>query len=398
MPGIALLDNPVQDYAWGSKTFIARLLGKGAPSERPQAELWMGAHPQGTSRVFWGDRWLPLSDIIQKDPSGILGPSVSVRFSNRLPFLFKVLAASKPLSIQAHPNREQAFRGFGEENKRGIPLTAPHRNYRDDCHKPEILCALTGFWALKGFRTAEEIRLLFGRAGIGSADLPELDPEHKGGVKSLFRALLTMAGEKQRQFVSRVVSAARAQGPSDPVADWVVKLQEAFPYDMGVVAPVLLNLIRLEPGEALPVQAGELHCYLDGAGIEVMANSDNVLRGGLTEKHVDLSELLKILTFSPCENTILHPEARGNAEWCYAGGAEEFLLSRITLQPGVTYQSPKSRSVEIVMCVEGEMDLADTAAETRLRLRRGSSALIPALVAAYRVTGSGTLYKASVPT
>lgn len=398
MPGIALLDNPVQEYAWGSKTFIARLLGNGSPSERPQAELWMGAHPQGTSRVFWGDRWLSLSEMIQRDPSGILGPSVSAKFSNRLPFLFKVLAASNPLSIQAHPNREQAFRGFEEENRRKIPLTAPHRNYRDDCHKPEVLCALTGFWALKGFRPAEEIRLLLNRAGIRSADLPELDPEHKGGVKSLFRALLTMAVEKQRQIVSRVVSAARAEGPSDPVADWIVKLHEAFPDDMGVVAPMLLNLIRLEPGEALPVEAGELHCYLGGAGIEVMANSDNVLRGGLTEKHVDLSELMKILTFSPCEKKILHPEARGNAEWCYAGGAEEFLLSRITLQPGVTYQSPKNRSVEIVICVEGEMELSDTAAGTRLRLIRGSSALIPAMVAAYHMTGSGTLYKAFVPT
>jgi mannose-6-phosphate isomerase len=395
MPGIALLQNPVQEYAWGSRTFISRLLGDPSPSDRPQAELWMGAHPKGTSRMLWEGRWVPLSETIQKDPVGILGESVFLRFSNQLPFLFKVLAASKPLSVQAHPNRDQALQGFGEESRRAIPLNAPHRNYRDAFHKPEMFCALTPFWALKGFRPQEEIRSLLRQAGVPSSELPDISGED--GPKRLFSALLTMARERQRHLVSTVVSAARIQVSSDPAFEWIVRLQQAFPEDVAVLAPLLLNLILLQPGEALSIDAGELHCYLDGAAIEVMANSDNVVRGGLTEKHIDLRELLKIVNFRPVERRILLPELRGNGEWIYPARAEEFLLSRISLEHGVLYESPLGRSAEIMICVEGEAGVTDVASRERLRLHRGSSVFVPAFVRSYRMTGSGTLYKASIP-
>jgi len=395
MPGIALLQNPVLEYAWGSRTFISRLLGDPSPSDRPQAELWMGAHPKGTSRVLWEGRWVPLSEAVQKDPAGILGESVSLRFSNQLPFLFKVLAASKPLSIQAHPNREQAVQGFGEESRRAIPPASPYRNYRDASHKPEMFCALTPFWALKGFRAHEEIRSLLRRAGVSSSELPDVWGET--GLKQLFSALLTMGRERKRHLISKVASAAPAQASSDPAFEWIVRLQQAFPDDLGVLAPLLLNLIQLRPGEALSIDAGELHCYLEGAGVEVMANSDNVVRGGLTEKHVDLQELLKIVNFLPAESRVLLPELRGNGEWLYPARAEEFLLSRICLERGVVYESPDGRGVEITICVEGEAEVTDVASGDRLRLHRGSSVLVPAFVKAYRVAGSGTLYKASVP-
>jgi mannose-6-phosphate isomerase len=397
MPGIALLENPVQEYPWGSRTFVSQLMGNLSPSEKPQAELWMGAHSQGTSRVLWEDRWLPLSEVIEKDPPGILGESLAVRFSSRLPFLFKVLAACKPLSIQAHPNQRQAIQGFGEETGKGIPLDAPHRNYRDTSHKPEILCALTPFWALKGFRTLEEIRFLLNLAGVPASKIPHLHEEDENSLKRLFTSLLTMNRERQKELVSMLVSAARSRASSDPLFEWIIRLQQAFPHDVGVLGPVLLNLIHLKPGEALSIGAGELHCYLDGAGIEVMANSDNVLRGGLTEKHVDLPELLKIVDFSPCDRRILHPEPQGAAEWLYPSVAEEFLLSRITLEPAGSHESPTGRSVEIMICVQGDVEVTDLGTGDGLRLTRGSSILVPAFVKAYRITGAGTLYKAAAP-
>jgi mannose-6-phosphate isomerase len=397
MPGIAPIRNPVQEYAWGSKTFIPRLLGKPSLSGKPQAELWMGAHPQGTSSVLWEGRWLPLSELIQKDPPAILGESVSARFSGQLPFLFKVLAASKPLSVQAHPNRTQALLGFEDENSRGIPLNASHRNYRDAAHKPEVLCALTPFWALKGFRTPGGVRSLLSFLGIPASMLPHFHGQDEDALKNLFTTLLTMGRDRQRHLVSDVLSAAREHAASNPVCEWIIRLQQAFPYDVGVLAPVFLNLFHLKPGEALSIDAGELHSYLDGAGIELMANSDNVLRGGLTEKYIDAQELLKIVRFSPDEGRFLHPELKGTAEWLYHTEAEEFLLSRISPEHGVLYESPRERSIEIIICVQGEVVVFDLGTGDSLRLLRGSSILVPAFVKAYRMTGAGTLYKAAVP-
>lgn len=357
----------------------------------------MGAHPKGTSKVLWDGRWLSLSEVIEKNPSAVLGKSVSVRFSNRLPFLFKVLAAAKPLSIQAHPSRTQAIQGFEEEKGRGIPLNHPDRNYRDPFHKPEILCALTPFWALKGFRPLDEIRSLLYRAGIPLSELAPPDEGDGNGLKRLLSNLLTMSRERRRHLISVAVSAAQGLTALDPAFKWIIKLQEAFPEDAGVLGPLLLNVVRLEPGEALSIQPGELHSYLEGAGIEIMANSDNVLRGGLTEKHVDPQELLKIVDFSPGENRILHPESRGPSEWLYPSGAEEFLLSRIHLEGGAQYNSPEERSVEIMICVQGQVDVTDGDSGETLRLPQGCSILIPAFVKAYLVAGQGIVYRAGVP-
>jgi mannose-6-phosphate isomerase len=397
MAGIAPLDNPVQQYSWGSRTFIPRLLGRPFPTAVPQAELWMGAHPQGPSRAFWEGRWVPLSDLIKKNPAGILGKPVAARFGDRLPFLLKVLAASKPLSIQAHPNREQAVKGFEREEKLAIPVEAPHRTYRDPFHKPEILCALTPFHALKGFRAADEIRATLLRTGLVPKRLPLLRDEGDDTVKKTFQALFTMSREEQRRLVSDLVSAATTGISQDPVLEWIVRLQEVFPYDIGVFGPVFLNLILLQPGEALSVAAGELHAYLEGAGIEVMANSDNVLRGGLTEKHMDVPELFGILNPTTGQKRIFRPRAQGSAEAFYPGGTEEFVLSRIVLEPGMLYQSPLERGIEIMICVEGGVEVSNLETGEMLSLPCGSSAMVPALVRGYRVEGDGALYKAAVP-
>jgi len=276
-------------------------------------------------------------------------------------------------------------------------LNASHRNYRDASHKPEVLCALTPFWALKGFRAPGEIRYLLRFIGIPASMLPHFQGQDEDALKNLFTTLLTMSRDSQRHLVSNVLSAAREHAASNPVYEWIIRLQQAFPYDVGVLAPVLLNLFHLKPGEALSIDAGELHSYLDGAGIELMANSDNVLRGGLTEKHIDAQELLKIVSFSPGEGRILHPELKGTAEWLYPTGAKEFLLSRISAEQGVLYESPMERSVEIIICVQGEVEVSDLGTGDTLRLPRGSSILVPAFVKAYRMTGAGTLYKATVP-
>ena len=372
-------------------------MGKPSPAATAQAELWMGAHPHGTSKVLWEGRWETLSSLIEKDPAGILGKSTAARFSDRLPFLFKILAASKPLSIQAHPNQRQAEEGYERENKAGIPLSAPGRNYRDPSHKPEILCALTPFWALKGLRTVDEIRSYLLRMGFSAADFPHLRGEGETALRKIFTALFTMNRRQQKSLVSTLASAASVHAGSDPVFQWMAKLHEAFPCDPGVLGPLLLNLIRLQPGEALSVAQGELHAYLDGAGVEVMANSDNVLRGGLTEKHLDPHELLSVLDFSPRNREILRPRRQGRVEWIYPKGAEEFLLSRITLEPGTRYQSPLKRSVEIMICVEGEAKVSDTRTRKTLLLSCGASALVSASVGGYRITGACTLYRASVP-
>jgi mannose-6-phosphate isomerase len=169
---IALLKNPVQEYAWGSRTFIPELLGDTSPSASPIAELWMGAHPKGVSQVLWDGAWVPLPDLIQQNPENILGVEAARRFSGRLPFLFKILSAAMPLSVQAHPDLPHARRGFAEEDRLRIPLDAPARNYRDRNHKPEMLCALTPFEALKGFRKPDEILALFERAPVPSLETP----------------------------------------------------------------------------------------------------------------------------------------------------------------------------------------------------------------------------------
>lgn len=397
MPGIALLKNHVQEYPWGSRTFISQLLGQPSPTDKPQAELWMGTHAGGPSMVYLDGDWSALTDVIEKAPSGVLGKSTAAKFSNQLPFLFKVLAASKPLSIQAHPDRLLALKGFEKENGQGIALNAPHRNYKDPFHKPELLCALTPFWALKGFRRAGEILSLFERIGFSQPEIATLRNDDNDALRDFFTSLFAMTKEKQRRFVSGFIAAAKPHASRDPIFEWVLRLHREFPFDVGVLGPVLLNLMDLQPGDAISIAAGELHSYLEGAGIELMANSDNVLRGGLTEKHVDWVELIKILNFRPSESSILRPEAQGFTEWIYPTDAEEFLLSRIFLESEALYESPPQRSVQILICVQGDVELTDLGTGETLHLFCGSSILVPASVKAYSMTGAGIFYKAAVP-
>ena len=400
MNKICILKNPTQEYAWGSKTVIQALLGQAESKDKPIAELWMGAHPKAASNVLVEGEWQSLDEVIGRSPESILGKDAAKRFSNRLPFLFKVLAVDSPLSIQVHPNLEQARAGFTRENSLGIPLNAPNRNYKDENHKPEILCALTPFQGLKGFRKIQEILALMEKIVSSnlSDELNRLKIEvNPIGLKGFFTALMRMDRYRQSLIVSEAVRLAEKLANEDQAFYWMVELNKAYPGDIGVFSPVILNLVQLDPGEAIYLPAGELHAYLCGVGIELMANSDNVLRGGLTSKHIDVIELLKIVNFKTGPIKIIKPEEHGMIERTYPTPAEEFLLSKFSVDEERVFTSPQDRSVEILICLKGKADVKDLGNSELLRLDKGKSIIVPAAVSQYQIEGNATFYKASVP-
>jgi len=400
MDRIALLKNPIQEYAWGSRTAIPSLLGLPVPSERPVAELWLGAHPKAPSRVLVDGVWQPLDRVIERDPVSVLGKKVAEGFSHTLPFLFKVLAAHRPLSIQVHPNLEQAGAGFERENRLGIPLDGAARNYRDPNHKPEILCAVTRFEALNGFRPPEDILSLLGR--VCDEDLSDelallrKEPDNRG-LKRFFTSLLSMDPSRRKRLIESGIARARRYADMDRAFGWMVELKRAYPGDIGVLFPLIFNLVILDPGEAIYIPAGELHTYLKGMGMELMANSDNVVRGGLTLKHVDVPELLGIVDFRFMHPQKLQPEpGRQPAEWIYETPAAEFQLAVITVSDGISFQSERDRSVDILICMEGSARIQGLKNSDSESIEKGMSVLIPAAVGPYQIAGEATLYKATV--
>jgi mannose-6-phosphate isomerase len=395
------LDNVVRHYAWGSMTAIPELLGI-APDGQPQAELWLGAHPGAPSVVVRNGERVVLSRCIEDDPVAELGRNVVAEFGPRLPFLLKVLAAAAPLSLQAHPSLRQAREGFADEEERGVPLDAAERNYKDASHKPELLWALTRFEALYGFRPVEPtVRLLT------SLDVPDLEPyaaalrarpdEH--GVREAFTALMTMPMERRRPLVDDVLAACLQVvtdgGEFAAEAELALELGKAYPGDVGVVSALLLNRLVLEPGEAIYVPAGSLHAYVEGLAIEVMANSDNVLRGGLTPKHIDVAELLRVLDFTPDEPEVLSPRMEESGEEVFDTPAREFRLSRISLD-GAKQVDLCTKAPQIVLCLEGGARLTSPDGEV-LDLPRGSSAFLSPAAEPVTLTGSGVLCRATVP-
>jgi mannose-6-phosphate isomerase len=400
MRNIELLKNTVQNYAWGSQTAIPELLGEPNPSHESRAELWMGAHPKASSFVNYDGQWLPLTELIARHPQEILGNDVALKFDNKLPYLFKVLAAAKPLSIQAHPSQNQAKEGFARETDQRIDIDASNRNYKDDSHKPECICALSPFWAMYGFRNFPDILAMFGKncpVGLSAElDLLKKHPDSRG-LKRFFTDLMTLDSQRQKRVIDEAVRNAYRDSKEDSAFLWMTRLSNEYPSDIGILTPLLLNLIELKAGEALFLPAGELHAYLEGLGMELMANSDNVLRGGLTPKHIDVPELLNVLNFKPRPVNILKAVKKNKNERVYASEADEFVLSVVTVSAGSPYQSPKSRSVEIILCVEGTACLKNNGTREIINFKKGNSALIPAAVIGYSITGDALIYKAAVP-
>ncbi|HEY4375664.1 MAG TPA: mannose-6-phosphate isomerase, class I [Acidimicrobiales bacterium] len=325
-----LLDNAIQPYAWGPVDGVAHLVG-GAGSGGPEAELWVGAHAGAPSHLSGGG--VSLAEAIADDPAGLLGPAVVAAFGPRLPFLLKVLAIGSPLSLQAHPSADQAAAGFAREEAAGLALDASNRSYRDPWPKPEMLVALVDTWALCGFRDPSTAAVDLAALGVEGL-VPMVEALAEGGAAGLeaaFGWLLHRRGPAGHRLAGEV--AAAVAGVDTTVLEdrrgWVARLAETFPGDAGCVAPLLLNLVRLAPGEAVHLPAGNLHAYLQGAGVELMFASDNVLRGGLTPKPVDVDELLAVLHFEPGLPDPVVPRSAGPGRTDYDPGEASFVLSAL---------------------------------------------------------------------
>jgi mannose-6-phosphate isomerase len=343
---MVLLEGVVQHYEWGGYTFIPSLLGKVGKARKPHAEYWLGAHPKGPAMARVGGKRVPLTE---------LAPG--------LPYLFKVLDAREMLSIQAHPTIPQARRGFAAENAAGIPLNAPNRNYKDRNHKPEVHVALTPFWMLHGFRPWEEI------AAFVEA-IPEFRPLRRiASLKPLVRRVLTM--DAPERLLAPLLERLRQEAPSqkDDPGYWVLRAAATYPdaaRDRGLFFLYLLNLVSLQPGEGTYQPAGVLHAYLEGTNVELMANSDNVLRAGLTPKHIDPAELLRTISFETGFPPILRGESKGKGVRVYRTPSTEFELARIQVPAG-TRRKRETRGPAILLVTDGAAIVGG------IPLRRGQS-------------------------
>ncbi|MDQ4503688.1 mannose-6-phosphate isomerase, class I [Sinomonas sp. ASV322] len=394
-----LLLNSLRPYAWGSSTAIAELLGR-TPSGGPEAELWIGAHPDSPSRVLAApdDGGPGLDDVIAQDPEGLLGAASVAAFGPRLPFLLKVLAADRPLSLQVHPTLQQAQAGFAAEEAAGVDRAAAHRNYKDDNHKPEMIFALSPFEALCGFRAPAEAAARFEAltallAGHEAAEVTEQvaeilrGPDAGEALRTAFARLIA-GGEQVRDAVraaaAAVARAVEAEETDDAGLRTVVDLAREYPDDPGVLISLLLNRVSLAPGEALALGAGNVHAYLSGLGIEVMASSDNVLRGGLTPKHVDVAELLETVAFEALPVPLLASAESELGQELYRPPFAEFQLQRIHIPAGAGAGAAEVRpepvpvaqaGAAVVLVLDGSLTLDTPKGD--LVLTRGDAAFVP---------------------
>ncbi|MEY1578576.1 mannose-6-phosphate isomerase [Providencia manganoxydans] len=381
--------NKVQNYDWGSKTALTQLYSVPNPEHLPMAELWMGAHPKASSYVIdnkTGHK-LSLIDYIAQNPSKILGDKIAETFKSRLPFLFKVLCAARPLSVQVHPNKVYAEVGFAKENAAGIPLDSPIRNYKDDNHKPELIYALTPFKAMNAFRPLEEIAELL---DFVSAAHPEIQffvqSPNDEKLAKLFAQILSLTGE-QKELALGVLKAALNSRQGEP---WntIKQMVSLYPEDTGLFVPLLLNVIELQPGEAMFLYARTPHAYIEGVGLEIMANSDNVLRAGLTNKHIDVPELIANVDFisKTKESLLSEPEKSGNI--CkYHIPVEDFAFSIYSINDtgiGIT-----NETASILFCIDGELVLKS--GDDELKICSGESIFLSAFEKEVYVTGVGKL-------
>ncbi len=374
----------VQNYAWGSTTHLASLRGESNSAE-PEAELWLGAHP-GNPSLLPDHADQPLTERIAAAPEAELGAASRDRFGDRLPYLLKLLAAAEPLSIQVHPSIAQAIEGCAREDAAGIDRSAPNRSFRDDNHKPELIAALTPFEAMVGFRELEETTRF-----LKCLDVAELAPVLNGlsgGIASGLRTVLELSKDEAAPIVRALADACRGvEGEWSGEADLLVRLDQKYPGDPGVLTAAMLNRLVLQPGEAVYLGAGNLHAYVEGFGVEIMANSDNVLRGGLTPKHMDVPALLDVV-----EPVALHPDVLGvdGPVTTYRTPAPEFELTRIAAGE----QLRSTRGPEIIVGIAGTTVVED--GERRIELVPGESAWVPASTASYSVRSDELAFVAAL--
>ncbi|MWB98851.1 mannose-6-phosphate isomerase, class I [Agromyces seonyuensis] len=407
------IDNTPRDYAWGSRSAIAEYLGREA-SGGPEAELWLGAHPGSPAKVTGADpETAPdLVALIAQDPAAVLGERIAA-LGPRLPFLLKVLAADAPLSLQAHPTPEQARAGYARENADGIPLDGWNRNYKDEFHKPELIVAVSDrFDALCGFRSPEEIEaltLLLAEADVaatraeggqqGAIDLLRGRLQGPDGLRSTVEWLLRdgRGGDTGQVawIVERVAhlsgSDAALASPHAAAYATVTDLARHYPGDPGLVISLFLNRVTLRRGEALYLPAGNIHAYLQGLGIELMAASDNVLRGGLTPKHIDVDELVDVLDFRPLPVPFLAPIETMPGVSTYRPDVDDFELHRVDVGPGAATVAITGPA--IVLSVAGTLHVSGAVSDTDVPA--GGAAFATPDEAELTFTGTGVAWVAT---
>ena len=385
---IRKIANQARAYAWGSSTLIPEYFNLPATGG-PMAEVWFGTHAGS----------LPTLADTNQD-------LLAFRQGKQLPFLLKILAAGEPLSIQAHPNKEQAVAGFERENALGLALDDPKRNYRDNHHKPEMIVALTPFRALTGFRPLVDIIVSFQRIVMQAQnlDLHVLEAAaadwvqvlRQSGIEVLFAGLLNRPENLDDACQQLSVLAKANRGINNVESknlEIVPLLQEQYPGDPGVVISQLLNLVELEPLQAVELGAGNVHCYLEGLGIEIMASSDNVLRGGLTQKHIDVTELRSIVDFASLEIEPMEAATEVNGLYRYPSEAEDYLLYRIEVGGQNLLADLTLTNDSIVLCTAGELAVGDSTGEREV-LQKGEAAYLSG-AKFYSFSGSGTAFLAT---
>lgn len=390
-PKIFKLQGKVQHYAWGGYEFIPQLLGFENHDQAPCAEYWMGAHQSASGTLETEHGLQSWYDLIQQQPLEHLGEKVYRQFGE-LPYLFKVLDVKEMLSIQVHPSREEAKKGFEREEAAGVPVNAPHRNYKDKNHKPEVMVALSEFWLLHGFKKEKELQQVL-------ASVPEFNVLNRAFLKDSYYGLYKMVMEMPQQeaddlllpLIKREINSPHTK---DQPGYWISKLYNGeIPgenIDKGIFSIYFFNIVGLKEGEAIFQGAGVPHAYLEGQNIELMANSDNVLRGGLTPKHIDVPELLKHIVFEGIEPNILSGNISGH-EVSYPLPAADFGISAVRLQNGREYLS-KSNAAETFLVLKGEVSC------DHLICKKGEVfVVLPEAEYTIRGIEDAVLYKAFVP-
>lgn len=383
------MKNPIQNYAWGSRDAIATMFGVANPEHQPQAEIWMGAHPNGCSALVNAEgETVRLDQFIREHSREVLGDA-DAKYGI-LPYLFKVLAAETPLSIQVHPDKASSERGFEAENAAGIALTDPVRNFKDPNHKPELVYALTPYRAMNGFREFSEIVAL-----LEGVKLPALQAEidafiqkqDSAALQALFHQSLSIQGDARTETLA-ALKAVAAQRQSQVAYAEVLRLAECYPDDMGLFAPLLLNVITLQPGEAMFLYAKTPHAYLQGVGLEAMASSDNVLRAGLTPKHMDLEALVANVDFvaKPASTLRMQPLSLGPVN-DYPIPVADFSFTHVELSADALEN--ETTTALILFCLKGHSQIAW--GDQTLNLKPGESCFVPASVGKFHVSGDGDL-------
>ncbi|NJC25258.1 mannose-6-phosphate isomerase, class I [Neolewinella antarctica] len=385
----------VQNYAWGGHRYLANLLRQTAPSEQPQAEYWMGAHAKGPGVIAGSSQ--NLEEAIQQDPGTLLGTKVAAKFSNKLPFLFKVLDVNDMLSIQVHPTKEAAEKGFAAEEESGPDRSAPDRNYRDDNHKPELGVALTDFYLLHGFRSEAEIRKTL-ETVPGWADL--LTVLDRQGVKGLYQRVMEASQDRVDELLGKLVASLGPESnyTRDQTEFWAARAVTQYSkdghHDRGMFSVYWFNIVHLTPGQGVFQDAGIPHAYLEGVCIELMANSDNVLRGGLTPKHIDVPELLDKTITTAVNPKKLVPEPSGDGWLHYPTPAPDFHLSLAQIHNGGSVTVAGDDGPSILLLLKGALQSVDGQVELNEKAR---TVFVPANESiSFNALTETVLYRASV--